>query len=297
MKLLYIHPDWHNLGDTLVEAGAKFLIHEAIGWHHFHQTWLPSVPTADPIYYDSLVLVGTPWFWSGCKPTEKYGALRRMSNLPCAKRLALGVGSSFPLGTPWEQELPADPAWHRFSLVAARDSIAQNLCPKSVLMCCPSLFCAEAFGVKPSPALVKRVLVYASLDCRSVSADFLDQETKQEIEEEQRRLIYDQTDVITMNYLDHAAFDQNYPGRKAMHITDPEQLLKVLAYYEETVSLRVHACAAALSLGRRAKIWPIDTRAHTVTSCGAETLRPLRATEPICVAKDQWVDLIRSILL
>jgi len=297
VKLLYLHPAWYNIGDTLVEAGAKFLVHEAIGWHHFHQVRLDDVPCDGIMYYDCVVVVGTPWFWSLCQVSEKYGWLRRIAALPCSKRIVLGAGSAFELTADWKEELPVDTAWTHFGFMAARDWITHQLWPKSVPLCCPSLFAAEAFGVKPGRPSMARALVYASLDCKSITADFMSAQLKQQIMDEQDRFIRDGAAVLTMNCWDKAAFDLAHPGHCATHVTDPEQLLQMLAYYEEVVSLRVHACAAALSLGRRAKIWPIDTRAYAVTSCGAEPLLDMPTAEPICTSRSAWIEQIKNAIL
>ncbi len=100
MTLLYVHPGCANLGDTLVEAGAKYLIHKAIGWHHFHQIWLNNPGRFEaPIHYDALALIGTPWFWNQMElPSSKYDELRRLAGIPRCWRAVLGAGSAFRLG-------------------------------------------------------------------------------------------------------------------------------------------------------------------------------------------------------
>lgn len=296
MKILYLHPTCSNIGDTLVEAGAKYLIHEAIGWHHFHQARLEAVPLDGIMYYDAVVLIGTPWFWSACKCTEKYGWLHQIASLSCTKRLAVGIGSSFELNLDWKEETEVDRVWSRFSYVSTRDWITHALLPKSEARACPSLFSAEAFGVVPTRPFLKQAIVYASLDCRSLTAYFLSKDVKQQIQEAQDKLIRDNVDVITMNCWDQAAFEQAYPGREGIHVTDPERLLTVLNNYAEISSIRVHACAAALSLGRAAKIWPIDTRAFTVMACGAESLLSAPKVEPINASKSDYIEALRNAL-
>lgn len=297
MKVLYAHADCANLGDTLVEAGAKYLVHRAIGWHFFHQVSLRGIEHWKPqMQYDWLALVGTPWFWDGFITSAKYDMLRRLAGfVNFSRKMALGIGGCYVLGLVPEDQ-PHEPAWEHFGLVVCRDQIAQRFVPGARLLCCPSLFCAQAFGTPPARPSQPLVLVYADLDCGSVNAGHLSAEARFEFFEYQEKLIRDGVPVMTMTGLDRGAFERNYPDHPAAHLDDPETLLLALSDYREVISARVHACAAALSLGLQARVWPVDTRALTVTGCGAEPLQPVPEHPPIDCREESWIALLKATL-
>lgn len=289
LTVIYLHADAGNLGDRLTEIGAKYLLHRVLGWHPFYTVSFRNPELIQGcLPADAIVLIGTPWFWDGYGMSDKYQMLVKLCSLCVRIRAALGIGSNYPLKALPETE---SSAWAAFDLVVARDVIAQHLAG-SQLLCCPSLFCAQALGIQGS-ASHRRVLVYADMDCGSISSSHLTAEEKAQFNDYQSKLIQDRVPVITMTPLDSAAFAAHY-GYAVPYFDSPALLLNALLPFKEIISARVHACAAALSLGRAAQIWPVDTRALTVVGCGAEPLLPLPPTPPITQSLEAWLDTLRQ---
>lgn len=133
MKVLYFHPVGTsiNVGDDITYLGSIELIKAAIGAHEIINYFaeleseyneylaLQAVSQADLI-----VLSGTPWLWDMCHVSEKYNILKRILSFSNKPKIALGIGSSYPLNH-YPITLPQiKDIWNMFNFISTRDPIA-----------------------------------------------------------------------------------------------------------------------------------------------------------------------------
>lgn len=279
-----------NTGDTLAALGAKYILHEAIGFHHFHELFHEydgkHIPLIDA---DVAVVIGTPWLWDHCWQSEKYQHLDSFHRHSASKRIALGVGADDE-ALRW---------WRQYRGIICRDHLAlrffSKIAPTRNLPC-PSLFAAQAAGIHPSPSRGE-VLIYCALDTAS-SGRYLTDDQMGQIQEMQFKLIAQGTAVVTMTQEDRKRFEKTF-NRLVPCLSDPITLLKYLSEFKTVISARVHGCMAGLSFGLEAKIIPIDTRAYTAMQVGAVPIVtwPDMETPPIikCTLAE-YVDTVKGMV-
>lgn len=148
--ILYYHPVGdYNIGDDITFAGAKELITKAIGNHHVKTAYKEDSEEITPDIVegiDALVLGGTPWLWDRDEESGKHKALNYLISLiPNIPKIALGIGSGYPITTiPIEGSGAAD-VWRKFSFIHTRDSLASSILQSSGINNTYS-FCTSAYA-------------------------------------------------------------------------------------------------------------------------------------------------------
>lgn len=286
VRIAYIVPPFHNLGDKIVWLGARHEYRERYGEVEEQMVWLDQKPPR--VEADILAVVGTPWLWDICHRSGKYDFLREvLRNAKCGTKEAIGIGANYPLI--WLQrahllfqhttqcDIMAS-VWGSFDVVRVRDRVAKLFFDvvgvKSVLARCPAYSAAKALGVD-GRTRGDNILVFYDL-MTGTGAD---------------SKAFTPAMAAAWNCLQREAHDQ-YDVKKVICVTEAEVLaasrmgfeaklfkendpystehgkvvdfLQTLAMAGTVVSGRVHAAVPAVSLGRRVVVLPVDSRHLTV---------------------------------
>ena len=236
----------NNPGDLLVEMGARAL----------------------ELPFEDTFLIGTPWIYDQCQTSYKYQWLTEQK--PQGRFIALGIGSSFPLG--WTAEthiksLPKDQRdflkgiWGQFDIIAVRDTVAQDwlrmLDIQSHIIPCPSVLTSVGDG-----------------PYRPGSKIFVGNFDKTEMA----------NDAVYLEY-----------QRGAYTEGDVESLFRFIGSHETIISDRVHS-VVPFANKRRCAIVPVDSRHQTATVLGIQIypkcsdLKQTRFVE----TRKRYQDLIRQ---
>jgi hypothetical protein len=221
-----------NVGDLIVEAGARQIVRAALG--------------SELEQIKAVWVIGTPWFWDHCAKSPKYDWLRTLIERHEGKRplVALGVGANVVLGKDHtairESKDECARLWRQFALVTVRDEVASRFLDSigvpHILLPCPSLFALQSAPERCSGTV-----------------------------EIDAPLWNDTLKPARLPRLPGAR-TVNYPNGR----WTPEamrELLTDLAKAESIVSARVHA-AIPLSPFRKVSIVPMDSRSKTASLVG-----------------------------
>ena len=241
---------------------------------------------------DLLVVAGTPWIWDMCQKSDKYKRLEYIvDGMPNVKKIALGLGASFPLATNAFSMYFDHPdklrfatrsfknIWGKFDFISCRDMLAYD-CIKLTGIDCDLHYCPASFIDVPSDSLThdKPVLVFHNPRC-GTSTEALDERFVEDYIGFQLKFIDKHNPKIIamcksdLDWLvDHERTDWKKVEQQGMLITQPEQLYDRLRDASFVISSRVHAAIPAALMGKPTYIMPVDTRYLTATLVG---VRPL----------------------
>lgn len=287
MKISYIVPQFHNIGDKVVWLGAKARYEKLYPGAEHELLFLCDQPH-DLIRTDLLAVVGTPWVWDLCGVSEKYRVLRCYLDLArCGRKEAIGIGANYPLAWADRRYLKFQHAdqcrriremWRRFDHVVVRDPLAKevlDICgAPCVLEDCPSHLTAASLGVQPGPQGENTMIFYdllTGIGSETMTPDhgaawhrlIFDAIEKYEI----KKVICifpHEAEAAAKLGIEAEVYQDHNPTTQ-----DPTPVIRVLerlASCGTIVSGRVHLAIPAHTLGRRVVILPVDSR-HTTAPC------------------------------
>lgn len=272
MKILYFHPvQSPNLGDDITFLGSKNLITKAIGNHEYktYYTEDPDEFVADQVSnFDALVISGTPWIWDRCKESGKYKVVELLLNeFKDRKKIALGIGSSYPLRYIPKELDDVSNIWKEFDFIHTRDTLASGILNSAQIAnyysYCTSAY-ADIYQVIQEPKSPALVYYFPEKGTASgvLSRAFIKyyHHYLGAIREK-----YNPRIIIIGKTEQQMLADM---GLESTRPQSPEELINLLAGSKFVVSGRVHAAIPAAMLGIPTYILPIDSRSLTAQPFG-----------------------------
>lgn len=295
MKIAILHPvKSTNLGDRIILSGVRELLKTAFGSYDELIYDLGNAEASDS-YIESLeknidlfVLSGTPWLWDKCHQSRKYAVLQKILSFIHSRKVALGIGSCFPLASNifsvYLFQKDANGHWEitrqhtreklkeifsQFDYVGTRDRLAFHILRavgvNAFDSICPAAHVKFPLDLKISRS-VKPLLVFLN-PWDGVSRESCDDVFLSDFIQFQKwfKETYN-PEVITMDSLD---FDwcrgQNWDVE---WVKTEKGLAHAIASASFVVSGRVHAAIPASVWGKRAFILPWDSRYLTAQRVG-----------------------------
>jgi len=269
-----------NLNDTLTEWGVKELLREVLGSSiHFHNIHFEPLETKEIPRHDLFVLCGTPWIWDQCTNSAKYRDLAAALAISGAPKIALGIGSCFPLNFDWDvvnqtvHSMPSlGPILKNFSSITARDRFAKKVCDllgiKAKLLCCPAVFAKDYIGVD-NKADKDIVFFYApqfGLSGGVLSEDFTEHYMELQVDYAERV----EAEVICID--ENEAKIAMKLGLSAQLLRSPHEVAEKIITAKTLLSGRVHGCLFAAGMPIEAALLPVDTRMQCYEYCGGKVI-------------------------
>lgn len=304
MKILYLHPTTGtNLGDNLTFLGTKYLMEKVYGQHEVIIAELGPLQdnpellsTYNKVEADIFVVSGTPWIWDHCEVSNKYKVLRYFINKFKNKlKIALGIGSCFPLGSNTIREYVThkeratfrqnmSSTWGQFNVVITRDVIAAQTFKELGIDCldtyCTSLHSLHNFNkiINKKRNISNKPLLVFYNPGHGVSTASCDTYFIQDYLEYQYQYIkYYNPDIVTICPMDRDDL-VNRGIQNVRWLESTEGLIDTLLNYKLVVSGRIHSAIPAQALGLSTYILPVDSRYLTATRVGVRPIFTLGNT-------------------
>jgi len=267
-----------NIGDRMVWLGARSRLMP--GRHRCLFYFIPE-DRVEPILKktDVLVLTGTPWLWGDCERSHKFLWVDRVLRRFHGPKLALGIGSCYPLDWDLDRILNSGTGWplvkdflNQFDLIKVRDQLASDLLTAleipHELEPCPSWQAARTLRVKSQSEDYDVAVLYdpaAGISAGTLGADFFRRWDKYWVKRSQGS-----TRVLSIHPAD-TSYAQRL-GLRAEPVASCRRLLEILSRCRRVYSGRVHAAIPALSMGKDAYVAAVDSRASTAFALGAKPI-------------------------
>ena len=302
-RLLLVHPTTStNFGDHVILEGVKKLLGGISGadfeFDFCNVEEIEKDPSCVQKYasdgYHAMIVTGTPWLWDMCNRSNKVQGLKHLlENISC-KKIALGIGSCYPLTTntlgqflfqvdgkgrpdPTRQDSLREikEIYSMFDLIVVRDQIAlrvfEEIGIKAHETICPAAFSVDA--AENIEAGETRPLLVFTNPSEGISNESCDSVYTSDFIQFQKwfKETYDPR-VVTMCPLDRDWCVGQ--GWEVEWIQDIKRFEEILMQTSFCISSRVHAAIPATVFGIDTYILPLDTRYLTAVKVGAQPILP-----------------------
>jgi hypothetical protein len=287
VRALVIHPvSDYNIGDLLTYVGAQEIL-RAVNpdiefiFFDMHRAERELSTYTTQFYWgqvDLIVLAGSPWIWFNLEQSPKYKILlEAIEQFSSAKKIALGIGSCFPLRSLdpvktynemlfYSESVPIlRTVFTQFDLVLTRDSLAQAILN---LASVPSLL-SEDTSWWARNHFTRRVRSDRSLCiyqdptfCLS-KGDLSDDYIHEFMETQLDFIRYNDAEVFAISAED--TFSANAQGFEARYVADLEWMAAHISERPQVLSGRVHMGVLAKIMGStNISVLPLDSRVLTL---------------------------------